>query len=198
MAVTASRSLRTTREGGDAASVVVVEDRTSDRDLLVTVLGQAGYVVLEATTNEQPREVARSDDPDLAIADITVPSQDGSARQTHREQFRALNNKLLQEVDELREAVVRAGDLHERLEPNGQLVADVLGPPAAAGSEAEHLLSPRQLQVLAMIAEGAPNSEIAGRLVIAETTVQSHVQHILHKLGVRNRTEAAGRYLRQS
>jgi DNA-binding NarL/FixJ family response regulator len=47
-----------------------------------------------------------------------------------------------------------------------------------------------------MIAEGAWNSEIADRLVIAETTVQSHVQHILRKLGVRNRTEAAARYLR--
>jgi DNA-binding NarL/FixJ family response regulator len=48
-----------------------------------------------------------------------------------------------------------------------------------------------------MIAEGAPNSEIAKRLVIADTTVQSHVQHILQKLGVRNRTQAAARYLRR-
>ena len=47
-----------------------------------------------------------------------------------------------------------------------------------------------------MVAEGSQNSEIANRLTIAETTVQSHVQHILHKLGVRNRTEAAALYLR--
>jgi DNA-binding CsgD family transcriptional regulator len=67
----------------------------------------------------------------------------------------------------------------------------------APGTRAEDLLSPRELQVLAMIAEGAPNSEIAKRLVIADTTVQSHVQHILQKLGVRNRTEAAARYLRR-
>jgi DNA-binding CsgD family transcriptional regulator len=182
----------------DAASVVDVEDGTSDRDLLVAVLGQAGYVVLEGTTDEPPSGAARSEGHDLAIADVTVPSQDGPKRQTHREQFQALNDKLLQEVDELRDAVVRAGALHAQLGLNGQHVAGVVGSTMAPGSGAEHVLSPRELQVLAMIAEGAPNSEIAGRLVIAETTVQSHVQHILHKLGVRNRTEAAGRYLRRS
>jgi DNA-binding NarL/FixJ family response regulator len=64
------------------------------------------------------------------------------------------------------------------------------------GNRPEELLSPRELQVLALIAEGSPNAEIAARLVIAETTVQTHVQHILHKLGVRNRTEAAARHLR--
>jgi DNA-binding NarL/FixJ family response regulator len=58
-------------------------------------------------------------------------------------------------------------------------------------------LSPRELEVLVVIAEGASNSEIADRLVIADTTVQSHVQHILRKLAVRNRTEAAARYLRR-
>jgi DNA-binding NarL/FixJ family response regulator len=197
MAVTAGRS-PTTRNRGDAASVLVVEDRTSDRDLLVTVLAQAGYVVLEATTNEQPLEIVRTDDSDLAVADLTVPPEDGAEQQAHREQFRTLNNKLLQEVDELREAVVRAGAIHEGLDPNGRSVAPVVGSAVAPSPGAEYLLSPRELQVLAMVAEGAPNSEIAGRLVIAETTVQSHVQHILHKLGVRNRTEAAGRYLRRS
>jgi diguanylate cyclase (GGDEF)-like protein len=58
------------------------------------------------------------------------------------------------------------------------------------------LVSPRELEVLLMIADGAANGEIAERLVIAETTVQSHVQHILRKLGARNRTEAVARYLR--
>jgi diguanylate cyclase (GGDEF)-like protein len=58
------------------------------------------------------------------------------------------------------------------------------------------LVSPRELEVLLMIAEGAGNGEIAARLVIAETTVQSHVQHILRKLGARNRTDAVARYLR--
>jgi DNA-binding CsgD family transcriptional regulator len=59
----------------------------------------------------------------------------------------------------------------------------------------EEILSARELEVLAIIAEGASNAEIAARLVIADTTAQTHVKNILRKLGVRNRTEAAIRYV---
>jgi DNA-binding NarL/FixJ family response regulator len=57
-------------------------------------------------------------------------------------------------------------------------------------------LSRRELEVLALIAEGATNAEIAERLVIAVSTVGSHIKSILRKLEVRNRTQAAARYLR--
>ena len=70
-------------------------------------------------------------------------------------------------------------------------------PSTAPGSSLANMLSPRELEVLSMVAEGASNAEIAGRLVIGDATVQSHVKHILRKLGVRNRTEAAGHFLRQ-
>jgi DNA-binding CsgD family transcriptional regulator len=61
----------------------------------------------------------------------------------------------------------------------------------------EDLLSRRELEVLALVAEGATNAQIAERLVIATTTVESHVRSILRKLEVSNRTEAATRYLRR-
>lgn len=63
-------------------------------------------------------------------------------------------------------------------------------------SQPEELLTTRELEVLMMMAEGAGNAEIATRLVIAQTTVNSHVRNILGKLGVRNRTEAVAQYLR--
>ena len=56
-------------------------------------------------------------------------------------------------------------------------------------------LSSRELQVLENIATGATNSQIAGRFVISENTVKSHVKQILKKLAVANRTEAANRYI---
>ena len=52
-------------------------------------------------------------------------------------------------------------------------------------------LSERELEILSWIARGASNKEIAGRLFIAEGTVKNHVTHILGKLGVRDRTQAA-------
>jgi DNA-binding NarL/FixJ family response regulator len=55
-------------------------------------------------------------------------------------------------------------------------------------------LSPRENDVLAMLADGLTDREIAGALTISPRTVETHVSNILHKLGVRNRAEAAQRY----
>jgi len=52
-------------------------------------------------------------------------------------------------------------------------------------------LSPRELEVLALIVEGLTNKEIAGRLCLSPDTVKNHVVHIIQKLGVGDRTQAA-------
>lgn len=64
-------------------------------------------------------------------------------------------------------------------------------PPAAPAAEPPARLSPREQEVLRQIARGASNKEIARSLDIAETTVKIHVQHILRKLGVASRVQAA-------
>jgi DNA-binding NarL/FixJ family response regulator len=60
-------------------------------------------------------------------------------------------------------------------------------------SAAVSQLSPRQRDVLELIARGERDREIAQQLVIAERTVKKHVENILHKLHARNRAEAAAR-----
>jgi DNA-binding NarL/FixJ family response regulator len=55
-------------------------------------------------------------------------------------------------------------------------------------------LSPRENDVLRMLAEGLTDREIAEALIISPRTVETHVSNILHKLAVRNRAEAAQRY----
>jgi DNA-binding CsgD family transcriptional regulator len=56
-------------------------------------------------------------------------------------------------------------------------------------------LSERELEVLTMMASGASNGEMAKQLVVSQSTISSHVKHILRKLAVRNRTEAVARFL---
>lgn len=57
--------------------------------------------------------------------------------------------------------------------------------------ESDPVLSPREMQVASLIAEGMTNVEIAGRLRIAERTVDAHVEHIRNKLGLRTRSQIA-------
>jgi LuxR family maltose regulon positive regulatory protein len=54
-------------------------------------------------------------------------------------------------------------------------------------------LSPRELEVLQLIDQGLSNSEIAGQLVVAPSTVKTHINNIYGKLGVRTRLQALKR-----
>lgn len=59
-------------------------------------------------------------------------------------------------------------------------------------------LTAREHEVLALLASGATNAQLADELTVAESTVKSHVKHILHKLGAGNRAAAIACYLRES
>ena len=144
---------------------------------------------------------AHSDHADLIVADILVPTADGYAlirdlqaepRTAHLPEALSAATRAVEELRRLANAFL-GEPLDHRVE-----LADGNGGQSgtAPGSWLEDTLSPRELQVLGLVSEGASNAEIAGRLVIGDATVQSHVKHILRKLGVRNRTEAAGQYLR--
>jgi two-component system, NarL family, nitrate/nitrite response regulator NarL len=103
------------------------------------------------------------------------------------------------EGDDLSHAIhrVMAGEPVVSPEMTGKLIAAVqagpgpAAPPPSPATDAISQLSAREQEVLQQIALGASNKEIARQLSIAETTVKIHVQHILRKLGLSSRVQAA-------
>ncbi|MCC6868975.1 MAG: response regulator [Burkholderiales bacterium] len=107
------------------------------------------------------------------------------------------------EGDALVDAVLRAARGESVVAPamTGKLVdayreaagnhAAATGDTVDAAPSGLALLSPRELEILRGVARGASNKEIGRALGIAETTVKIHVQHILRKLGVSSRVQAA-------
>jgi DNA-binding NarL/FixJ family response regulator len=93
---------------------------------------------------------------------------------------------------ELIEAVLAVARGEPRIAPAmaSRMLAD-LGRGEAPPEDPLARLSDREREVLGLLAEGLRNREIAARLVISEPTVKTHVRHVLEKLRIRNRAEAA-------
>jgi DNA-binding NarL/FixJ family response regulator len=94
---------------------------------------------------------------------------------------------------ELIEAVLAVARGEPRIAPAmaSRMLAELGRAGPAAPPDPLERLSDRERDVLALLAEGLRNREIAERLVISEATVKTHVRHVLEKLRFRNRAEAA-------
>ena len=138
--------------------------------------------------------------PRAKVLMLTV-SEDGHTLATALQ--RGASGYLLKTVDSdvLASAIVRAmrGESTISPEMTGKLVsafqalqsAPLAPDTPAAAQDPVQALSPRERQILAEIARGASNKEIARTLDIAEATVKIHVQHILRKLNLTSRVQAA-------
>jgi DNA-binding NarL/FixJ family response regulator len=88
--------------------------------------------------------------------------------------------------------VVAAGDALLSPGVTRRLIAEFarMGAPRGPSRDSLDGLTERECEVLALVARGMSNAEIAGRLVVAEQTIKTHVSRILMKLGLRDRTQA--------
>ncbi len=176
-------------------------------------------VVGEAADGEECLRRTRELAPDVVLMDIRMPRLDG-IEATRRLSASAAAPKVLVlttfDLDEYVYRAMRAGASGFLLKdvPREQLVAGVrvvargeallapaitrrvverfvrLPDPGSGVPAAVSALSPRELDVLRLVARGCSNAEIAGRLVLGEATVKTHVGRVLAKLGLRDRVQA--------
>lgn len=177
-------------------------------------------VVGEATDGYEAIEEARRLRPDVVLMDVRMPRMDGveACRQLVDESGTKVVVLTTFDLDEHLFAAVRAGASGFLLKasPPEELVSAIRAAhagnalvepkmtkrlleefarrpdPVAAGTIPDRFaeLTEREVDVLREVVSGASNAEIAERLYISETTVKTHVNHILSKLGVRDRIQA--------
>lgn len=115
----------------------------------------------------------------------------------------ATREEAIAAIDSLiRAGTAKPGDLNIREVDDAGRTVDVLTPSisaaAAAALSADVPLTPRELEVLQLLAEGLSSGEIARRLLISKTTVKVHVRHIRSKLEADARTRSVAPALQES
>ena len=201
-----------------APRVVIADDQTLVRGGFRLILNSAGIpVVAEAADGKEALAAALKHRPDVVLMDIRMPEMDGleATRRilASRSDIRIImlttfdldqyvyaalsagaSGFLLKDVspEHLIAAVrlVRCGDALLAPSITRRLVerfAPLAPGPAAADLSA---LTPRELEVLGLVARGLSNAEIAAALTLSEATVKTHVARILGKLQLRDRVQA--------
>jgi NarL family two-component system response regulator LiaR len=197
--------------------VLVADDHAVVREGLRTFLSlQEGIEVCgEAADGEAAVREAELRRPDVILMDLVMPRLDGvgAMRELRRRlpecrvivlTSYAQDDRLLPAIQagaagyllkdaeprEIARAVRAAHAGEALLDPAiaARLVAAIAEPPGARPAQR---LTPREREVLGLIGRGMPNKRIARELGVSEKTVKTHVGHVLAKLGVTDRTQAA-------
>ena len=204
------------------ARLVIADDHELSRAGLRAMLtGQRGLeLVGEAANGREALALCRRLQPDLALIDVRMPEMDGLATCRRIKQECPATSVILVTIHEnpeyllealkagaagyvlkditQRELIASVGRvLHGESLLNKELVIRLLQHMDSETSSHEELhlkqLTAREYEVLRLLAQGQTNPQIAGSLSISVSTVKIHVEHILTKLGVSDRTQAAVR-----
>jgi DNA-binding NarL/FixJ family response regulator len=196
--------------------VLLADDQRAVREGLGTLLGLLDGIELVgmAADGEEAVALARKHDPDVVLMDLRMPRVDGieAIRRLRScgERPRAIALTTFADdasvlgalragargyltkdagAEEIRAAVQAVARGEAALDPAVQhhVVAAVSEP---AAPDLPDDLTPREAEVLSLVAAGLTNAEIAERLVVSAATVKSHINHIFAKIDVRDRAQA--------
>lgn len=210
-------------EKAPIARILVVDDHDSTRAGLRMVIAEDPFleIVGEARTGREAIELVRKLQPDLALMDLRMPDLDGLEATRIIKQSNPMTSVLVltgfEDSQSLMQAV-KAGAagyvlksssessvrlaiweaLRGELPVDTRLAREVLRRLAEEQlpqmrTPAADILSPREREVVQLLARGHTNREIGEALVITPNTVKIHVEHILAKFGASDRTQAAVR-----
>jgi DNA-binding NarL/FixJ family response regulator len=208
------------RRGADAGmKVLIADDQRVVREGLATIVGAFPDTVVVglAADGDEAVNLVAEHSPDVVLMDLRMPRKDGvEATRQIRERYPSVQVVVLTTFadDESVIGALSAGaagyltkdasrdDIRRALEAAtaGQSVLDPRVQALLLKAAQQHPSRPptlpdglteREAEVLALIAEGLSNTEIAERLFVAETTVKTHVNRIFAKTGSRDRTQAA-------
>jgi DNA-binding NarL/FixJ family response regulator len=195
--------------------VLLADDQRVVREGLGTLIGLLDGIELVATAadGEEAVALAAQHHPDVVLMDLRMPRMDGTeairrlaargvssiALTTYADDASVLGalragarGYLTKDAgaEDIRSAIeaVARGEAARDPAIQHHVLAAVAVPQAAA--ELPDELTPREGEVLSLIAEGLTNTEIAERLVVSAATVKSHVNHIFAKIGARDRAQA--------
>jgi DNA-binding NarL/FixJ family response regulator len=188
-------------------SILIVDDDESFRELVVLLLERAGYTAAEAASGEEALAAVSRERPGAVLLDVQLDGMSGYALcRELRDQFGEqlpiifLSGARIEPSDRVAGLLIGADDyMTKPLDPD-ELLARVRR--AVTRSEAAERssngrptgaavrLTPRERDVLGLLAEGLGTGAIAEKLFISPKTVATHVQRILVKLDMHSRGEA--------
>ncbi len=172
------------------ARLLLVDDHVLFRNGLASVFNyQPDFkVVGQAGSVREGLALARELKPDLILMDFTLP--DGTGLDALRAGALGFLPKNVRAADLLqRVRGVLRGEVGLLPAVAARILKEFASTPASTATADQPTLTTREIEIVAELAQGSSNREIANKFVISENTVKNHVRNVLSKLQLRNRRE---------
>jgi DNA-binding NarL/FixJ family response regulator len=185
-----------------AAPVLVVDDDERTRAFLADALDRVGIPTRLAASGFEALELAAEQRPSAVLLDVSMPGISGyETCHELRELYGTtlpiifLSGERVEPYDRAAGLLIGADDYLLKPISQDELLARIRTFTARAESDS-FPLTPREREVINLLADGLTGREIAERLVIAPSTAAKHIENVVGKLGVRSRTQAVAKAYR--